>query len=30
VPRAEHVESWNVDPALYDRRLTTFLHHLGS
>jgi alpha-beta hydrolase superfamily lysophospholipase len=30
VPLAEHVGSWNVDPALYDRRLTTFLHHVGS
>jgi alpha-beta hydrolase superfamily lysophospholipase len=25
VPSAAHVESWNVDPALYDRRLTAFL-----
>jgi pimeloyl-ACP methyl ester carboxylesterase len=25
VPGAEHVESWNVDPALYDRRLAAFL-----
>ncbi len=24
-PRAGHVESWNVDPALYERRLTRFL-----
>ena len=25
VPRAGHVESWNVDPALYERRLRAFL-----
>lgn len=25
VPRAGHVQSWNVDPALYDQRLTSFL-----
>ncbi len=25
VPDAEHVESWNVDPRLYDRRVTEFL-----
>jgi pimeloyl-ACP methyl ester carboxylesterase len=25
VPRAGHVEAWNVDPALYDQRLTAFL-----
>ncbi len=25
VPKAGHVESWNVDPALYEQRLTTFL-----
>jgi alpha-beta hydrolase superfamily lysophospholipase len=25
VPGAEHVESWNVDPQLYDQRVTTFL-----
>jgi pimeloyl-ACP methyl ester carboxylesterase len=25
VPRAGHVESWNVDPALYEQRLTAFL-----
>jgi alpha-beta hydrolase superfamily lysophospholipase len=24
-PRAGHTESWNVDPALYDRRLRSFL-----
>lgn len=25
VPQAGHTQSWNVDPALYDRRLTHFL-----
>jgi len=25
VPRAAHVESWNVDPSSYDQRLTAFL-----
>jgi hypothetical protein len=25
VPHAGHIESWNVDPAAYDRRLTAFL-----
>lgn len=25
VPRADHTQSWNVDPALYDRRLRRFL-----
>lgn len=29
VPRADHTESWNVDPRLYDRRLTMFLHRIG-
>lgn len=29
VPKAGHVESWNVDPALYDRRLTAFLSRIG-
>ncbi|MGA8746109.1 MAG: alpha/beta fold hydrolase [Solirubrobacterales bacterium] len=29
VPRADHTESWNVDPQLYDRRLMTFLHRIG-
>lgn len=29
VPRAGHVESWNVDPALYERRLTRFLTRGG-
>ncbi|HEY2630763.1 MAG TPA: alpha/beta hydrolase [Solirubrobacteraceae bacterium] len=26
---AGHVESWNVDPALYERRLTAFLGRIG-
>jgi uncharacterized protein len=30
VPRAAHVESWNVDPALYDKRLDEFLSRLSS
>jgi alpha-beta hydrolase superfamily lysophospholipase len=30
VPHAGHVESWNVDPALYDRRLTAFLTRIGA
>jgi len=30
VPRADHTESWNVDPGLYDHRLTTFLHRIGA
>lgn len=30
VPRAGHTESWNVDPAVYDRRLTAFLGELIS
>lgn len=28
VPHAGHVQSWNVDPGLYDRRLTSFLDSL--
>ncbi|HET7053123.1 MAG TPA: alpha/beta hydrolase [Solirubrobacterales bacterium] len=28
VPHAGHVESWNVDPRLYERRLGEFLSHL--
>ncbi len=27
-PKAGHTEAWNVDPALYDRRLTTFLQRV--
>jgi alpha-beta hydrolase superfamily lysophospholipase len=29
VPHAGHVESWNVDPRLYDQRLDAFLAHIG-
>ncbi|HEY8467465.1 MAG TPA: alpha/beta fold hydrolase [Solirubrobacterales bacterium] len=29
VPRAGHVESWNVDPAAYEGRLRAFLADLG-
>jgi uncharacterized protein len=29
VPRAEHTESWNVDPRLYERRLGSFLRRIG-
>jgi alpha-beta hydrolase superfamily lysophospholipase len=29
VPQAGHTESWNVDPGLYERRLTAFLDRLG-
>jgi len=29
VPRAGHVESWNVDPAAYEARLRAFLADLG-
>ncbi len=28
-PHAGHVESWNVNSGLYDRRLAAFLHRLG-
>lgn len=28
VPGAAHVQSWNVDPALYERRLTSFVRPL--
>jgi uncharacterized protein len=28
VPGAEHVESWNADPQLYDRRVTAFLRKI--
>jgi alpha-beta hydrolase superfamily lysophospholipase len=27
VPRAGHTQAWNVDPRLYEARLTRFLHH---
>ncbi|MGH3263060.1 MAG: alpha/beta hydrolase family protein, partial [Trebonia sp.] len=30
VPRADHTESWNVDPRLYDHRLTAFLRRIGA
>jgi pimeloyl-ACP methyl ester carboxylesterase len=30
VPAAGHVEAWNVDPALYDQRLTAFLARIGA
>jgi uncharacterized protein len=30
VPRADHTESWNVDPSLYERRLDAFLHRIVS
>ena len=30
VPRAEHTESWNVDPRLYERRLAAFLRRIGA
>ena len=26
LPKAGHTQSWNVDPALYERRLEKFLH----
>ena len=29
-PRAGHTEAWNVEPRLYERRLTAFLARLGS
>jgi fermentation-respiration switch protein FrsA (DUF1100 family) len=28
VPAADHVESWNVDPARYERRLGSFLQRV--
>lgn len=28
VPGARHVESWNLDPRLYDRRVKSFLAHI--
>jgi pimeloyl-ACP methyl ester carboxylesterase len=30
VPRAGHTEAWNVDPALYERRLEAFLARIGA
>ncbi len=30
VPGAEHVESWNVNPQLYDRRVAAFLRQHGA
>lgn len=30
VPNAGHTESWNVDPTLYDKRLTAFLTNIGA
>ena len=30
VPRAGHTEAWNVDPGLYEQRLTAFLRHTGT
>jgi len=30
VPKAGHTESWNVDPRLYERRLTAFLRRIGA
>jgi uncharacterized protein len=30
VPKAEHTESWNVDPQLYERRLAAFLSRSGA
>jgi pimeloyl-ACP methyl ester carboxylesterase len=29
VPKAGHTEAWNVDPALYERRLTSFLSRVA-
>jgi alpha-beta hydrolase superfamily lysophospholipase len=29
VPRADHTQSWNVNPRLYDRRLARFLRQWG-
>lgn len=29
LPKAEHTESWNVDPRLYERRLRAFLDRTG-
>jgi pimeloyl-ACP methyl ester carboxylesterase len=30
VAKAGHTESWNVDPSLYERRLTAFLRRIGA
>ena len=30
VPKAGHTQSWNVDPALYNRRLSRFLLQIGT
>lgn len=30
VPRADHTESWNVDPRLYERRVGEFLRRSGA
>ena len=30
VPHAAHVESWNVNPQIYDERLTMFLGRIGA
>jgi uncharacterized protein len=30
VPRAGHVEAWNVNPGLYDQRLAAFLSRVGT
>lgn len=30
VPKADHTQSWNVDPSLYDRRLRRFLLQNGA
>lgn len=30
VPKSGHAEAWNVDPGLYERRLTTFLSQVMS
>lgn len=29
-PKAGHTEAWNVDPRLYERRLTSFLSRIGA
>ncbi len=29
VPHAGHIESWNVDPALYEQRVSAFLGRIG-